>query len=44
VFLGQQGQERIGWGDLEKWSGTITEDLETMMGDALPKVLAPPRS
>jgi alanine racemase len=44
VFLGQQGKERISWGDLEKWSGTITEDLETMMGDALPKVLAPPRS
>jgi alanine racemase len=44
VFLGQQGKERIGWGDLEKWSGTITEDIETMMGDALPKVLAPPSS
>lgn len=44
VFLGRQGEERISWGDLEKWSGTITEDLETMMGDALPKVLAPTHS
>jgi alanine racemase len=41
VFLGQQGGERIGWADLEKWSGTITEDLETMLGDAVPRVLAP---
>jgi len=41
VFLGQQGKERISWGELEKWSGTITEDLETMMGDAVPRVLAP---
>ena len=44
VFLGEQGKERIGWGDMEKWSGTVTEDLETMMGDALPRVLAPPHS
>jgi len=41
VFLGQQGTERIGWADMEKWSGTVTEDLETMMGDAVPRVLAP---
>jgi len=41
VFLGQQGKERIGWADMEKWSGTVTEDLETMMGDAVPRVLAP---
>ena len=41
VFLGQQGKERISWADMEKWSGTVTEDLETMMGDAVPRVLAP---
>lgn len=39
VLIGRQGAERIGWSDMEKWSGTITEDIETMMGDAMPRVL-----
>lgn len=41
VFLGRQGAERIGWAEWERWSGTITEDLGTVMGNSMPRVLAP---